>query len=112
MIRTILVVLIRAYQVALAPLKAFLPIGQTACCRFHPSCSEYCLEAVQRHGVVYGLWLGLKRILRCQPFSEGGFDPVPSSRDAYPRSCNLASRIATGSRDRHWAGFKAGGARG
>lgn len=64
----------------LAPLKAFLPIGQTACCRFHPTCSEYCLEAVQRHGAVRGLWLGLKRILRCHPFCEGGIDPVPPLR--------------------------------
>jgi uncharacterized protein len=65
---------------ALAPLKAFLPIGQVACCRFHPACSQYCLEAVQRHGAVHGLWLGLKRILRCHPFCEGGFDPVPAGR--------------------------------
>ncbi len=84
MIRTILVVLIRAYQVALAPLKAFLPIGQTACCRFYPSCSEYCLEAVQRHGAARGLWLGLKRFLRCHPFCEGGFDPVPAGREPHP----------------------------
>jgi putative membrane protein insertion efficiency factor len=46
-------------------------------CRFHPTCSEYCQEAVQRHGLFKGLWLGLRRLLRCHPFGKGGIDPVP-----------------------------------
>lgn len=46
-------------------------------CRFYPSCSEYMYTAVERYGVVRGVWLGTKRILRCQPFSKGGVDPVP-----------------------------------
>jgi len=47
-------------------------------CRFHPTCSEYAAEAVERHGVLRGSALALRRILRCAPWSAGGFDPVPS----------------------------------
>jgi putative membrane protein insertion efficiency factor len=45
-------------------------------CRYHPTCSEYMIEAVAKHGVLRGLWMGLKRLGRCHPFHEGGFDPV------------------------------------
>jgi uncharacterized protein len=45
-------------------------------CRYHPTCSEYMMDAVQKYGVARGVWLGLGRILRCHPFHEGGFDPV------------------------------------
>jgi hypothetical protein len=45
-------------------------------CRFHPSCSEYCAESIRRHGVMRGVRDGALRILRCQPLSRGGFDPV------------------------------------
>jgi putative membrane protein insertion efficiency factor len=46
-------------------------------CRFYPTCSHYTAEAVQQHGATKGLWLALKRILRCHPFNAGGLDPVP-----------------------------------
>ena len=46
------------------------------CCRFYPSCSEYAMEAIEKHGVISGSFKGLKRILRCHPFSRGGYDPV------------------------------------
>ena len=68
--RPFLLALIRAYQYILSPL--FMPA-----CRFHPTCSEYAFEAVERYGSVKGSWLALRRILRCHPFHAGGFDPVP-----------------------------------
>jgi putative membrane protein insertion efficiency factor len=61
---------IRMYQAFLSPL---LPRA----CRFHPSCSEYVSEAVKERGLLQGGFLGVKRILRCHPWSQGGFDPVP-----------------------------------
>ncbi len=71
--RTALVWVIRAYQYSISPL-----IGPS--CRFFPSCSEYAVEAVSRHGVVRGGWLALRRVGRCHPWHPGGFDPVPESR--------------------------------
>ncbi|MCX6745091.1 MAG: membrane protein insertion efficiency factor YidD [Candidatus Parcubacteria bacterium] len=56
------------------PLAKFFPfLG----CRFYPTCSEYTYQAVEKYGVIKGLWLGLKRVLRCTPLSKGGHDPVP-----------------------------------
>ncbi len=66
----ILVFLIRVYQRCLSPL---LP----PTCRFYPSCSDYCIAAVQRHGAWRGGWIGLKRLLRCHPGTPGGYDPIP-----------------------------------
>jgi uncharacterized protein len=68
--KKILLAMIRMYQLFLSPL-----LGQH--CRFTPSCSQYTREAIEKYGAAKGSWLGLKRILRCQPFCEGGHDPVP-----------------------------------
>jgi putative membrane protein insertion efficiency factor len=64
--------LIRAYQVSLSPM-----LGPR--CRFYPSCSQYAMEAVENCGVSRGLWLATRRIGRCHPWHEGGFDPPPHS---------------------------------
>jgi uncharacterized protein len=66
-------ILIRVYQWTLSPM-----LG--ARCRFYPGCSCYAHEAIARHGALAGTWLAAKRLLRCHPFSAGGYDPVPQSR--------------------------------
>lgn len=51
--------------------------SKTPICRFQPTCSEYMYQAVERYGIIYGSWLGAKRIVRCHPWNEGGYDPIP-----------------------------------
>jgi putative membrane protein insertion efficiency factor len=60
---------LRLYQLAISP---FLP----SACRFHPTCSEYMRQAVERNGPAKGIWMGLRRLARCHPFHSGGYDPV------------------------------------
>lgn len=62
--------LLRGYQLCISPL---LP----SACRFYPTCSEYMRQAVEKHGVLRGVWMGLRRLAKCHPFHEGGLDPVP-----------------------------------
>jgi putative membrane protein insertion efficiency factor len=62
--------LFRLYQYLVSPW-----LGRR--CRFHPSCSSYAIEALERHGALRGGWLAVKRIGRCNPWSAGGYDPVP-----------------------------------
>lgn len=80
--------LIRVYQLTLSPF-----IGQ--CCRFTPSCSRYATEALKRHGFWYGSVLTIYRLIRCQPFCKGGYDPVP------PRKIKKNSRKAHADRAQH-----------
>lgn len=69
---------IRFYQKHISP--HFPP-----CCRYRPSCSHYALEAISRYGAIRGTWLSALRILRCNPFSKGGWDPVPQPFDLLGR---------------------------
>lgn len=75
----LLYLLIRGYQLLISPV-----LGSN--CRFYPSCSSYTLEAIERHGPLRGSWLGIRRILRCHPFSDGGIDPVPPCQHPHEHS--------------------------
>lgn len=68
--RFLAIAVIKFYQYFISPL-----LGNR--CRFYPSCSHYAIEAITLHGVVKGLYLTLRRLLKCHPFHEGGHDPVP-----------------------------------
>jgi hypothetical protein len=84
-VRKILILLLAGYKRLISPL---LP----SACRFYPSCSQYMSEAIEVHGAVRGVWLGLKRLGRCHPFHEGGMDPVPPRCSAPPaRSAQTAA---------------------
>ena len=68
--RTGLVLVIKIYQACVSPY-----LGER--CRFAPTCSEYAIQAITKYGPIKGGWMSLKRLLRCQPFCKGGYDPVP-----------------------------------
>lgn len=68
--KRILIALVRGYQYALSP-------WWGSQCRFSPTCSHYAIEALERHGALEGSWLACRRVLRCHPWSAGGYDPVP-----------------------------------
>jgi len=67
--RKLIVAFLRLYKWALSPL---LP----SACRYYPTCSDYMRQAVEKYGVVRGVWMGIKRVARCHPFHQGGLDPV------------------------------------
>ena len=71
LIEKLLILMIRGYQIFLSPLKV------RTHCIYTPTCSQYAIEALEKYGVVKGLWLSVRRILRCHPWAEGGYDPVP-----------------------------------
>lgn len=74
--KTLACLLIRFYQIVISPPLHFI-MGPTGGCRFTPTCSQYTLEAIQFHGFFKGSWLGVKRIVRCNPWGGCGHDPVP-----------------------------------
>ncbi|MCL9683118.1 membrane protein insertion efficiency factor YidD [Legionella maioricensis] len=69
LIQKIVCLPIRLYQYLISPLIK-------PCCRFYPSCSQYAISAIKQHGVAKGIWMACKRLLRCHPWSRGGYDPV------------------------------------
>lgn len=77
-VRKIPLVLIKIYQKTVSLdhgiLSKFFP---TRVCRFHPSCSHYTYQAIERFGIIKGIYLGTKRISRCHPWNDGGYDPLP-----------------------------------
>jgi hypothetical protein len=84
MFRSILIGLIRFYQVAVSP---WTPPS----CRFQPTCSSYALDAVTTHGALRGSWLSVRRILRCHPWGGSGYDPVPPMEEGNDAKGDLAS---------------------
>jgi putative membrane protein insertion efficiency factor len=76
--------LIGAYRLLLSPL-----FGRN--CRYHPTCSDYAGEAITRHGLLRGGWMGLRRIGRCHPFRQGGYDPVPDAASNPVNSSGISS---------------------
>ena len=68
-IETILISLIRFYQLFISPL-----LGNN--CRYYPTCSQYAIEAIEKKGIIKGSWMAVKRICRCHPWHDGGYDPV------------------------------------
>ncbi|MBO7216152.1 MAG: membrane protein insertion efficiency factor YidD [Clostridia bacterium] len=73
MFKKLFIAPIRFYQKHISP-------GLGANCRFYPTCSQYAIEAIEEWGVIIGIFLGLWRLLRCQPFCKGGYDPVPKRK--------------------------------
>ncbi len=81
-VANLLVGLVKGYQLLISPL-----FGSR--CRFHPSCSQYAIEAIQLHGGGRGSWLALRRLGRCHPFHPGGYDPVPDPNTSASESCSV-----------------------
>lgn len=72
--RQILIALIKLYRYAISPYLA-------PSCRYTPTCSSYAIEAIERHGIFRGSWLAMRRVSRCHPWHEAGYDPVPGTND-------------------------------
>lgn len=68
--KRVLLALVRFYRRAISPFRQ-------PCCRYTPTCSQYALEAIEKYGALKGGWMAFRRILRCNPFHKGGYDPVP-----------------------------------
>jgi putative membrane protein insertion efficiency factor len=81
---------VRIYQRFLSPVKIAL-MGPQAACRYSPTCSQYAVDALHRHGFWMGCWYAARRISRCHPFHEGGIDPVPERLPQEPKECEIGT---------------------
>jgi hypothetical protein len=89
--RKTVLLLLRGYKWAISPM--FLPA-----CRYTPTCSEYAMEAVERYGVIRGTGMAIARVLRCHPFSKGGYDPAVRDKDIRGDSASCVSEATRGLR--------------
>lgn len=87
--RWILIKLVQFYRLVISPV---LPPS----CRFYPTCSEYTIEAINQHGALKGFWLAIRRIGRCHPFCEGGYDPVPGTETKQPEQADAENERPSG----------------
>lgn len=78
-VKKILIKMVRFYQKYLSPIKGY------SSCKFYPTCSCYAVEAIERFGALKGTKMAIWRLLRCNPFSDGGYDPVPLENDKHIR---------------------------
>ena len=87
---------VRAALLALRFYKAYLSVLFAGSCRFEPTCSRYAYEAIERFGLPRGIWLGLKRLLRCHPLSRKfGYDPVPEKWEVMPTNSTVGKAVKT-----------------
>ncbi|SER38363.1 membrane protein insertion efficiency factor YidD [Microlunatus flavus] len=93
----VLVALLKLYRLVVSPLYGNV-------CRYYPSCSAYALRAVEVHGAVRGPWLAARRLLRCHPWTPGGYDPVPGTPEWHEEQALLAAGERAGHTDDHHAG--------
>jgi putative membrane protein insertion efficiency factor len=94
-----LLILIRGYKKIVSPTLHLLA-GPTSGCRFHPTCSDYAMEALRLHGVGAGSWLAFRRLVKCHPFHAGGVDFVPPPRALRPR-CDRSAATAQRPQPQH-----------
>src|SRR5829696_8248155 len=99
----VLIGLLKAWRLTISPLYGNV-------CRYYPSCSAYALRAVEFHGAVQGSWLTVRRLLRCHPWSPGGYDPVPGTPEWHAEQAELADLAQKGMRSEHVDEFGAHGA--
>jgi len=83
----------KAYKLVVSPALHAVS-GQSGACRFQPTCSEYAALALAEYGLLRGGWMAFRRIMRCHPFSKGGFDPVPPNHSRLGEACDISHPVS------------------